>query len=171
MQKGRVYLIVLEMEGTSMEKKEVNIYTNCPAETEELALKLASFLRGGEVLALRGDLGAGKTRFTQGLAKGLGIKRKVNSPTFTLIKEYQGTKLPLYHMDVYRLEDEWEELGFEEYFYGQGVTVIEWPEKIFGQLPSERLEITISKLGETRRKISFLPIGKRYEQLVNEVLA
>lgn len=154
-----------------MQKNETNFYTNSPAETQQLAQKIATLLKGGEVLTLSGDLGAGKTSFTQGLAKGLGIERQVNSPTFTLIKEYQGTKLHLYHMDVYRLEDEWEELGFEEYFYGQGVSVIEWPEKILAQLPPERLEITITKLGETKRKISLFPLGKRYEQLVSEVLS
>lgn len=87
--------------------------------------KLGSLLQPGDVLALEGDLGAGKTTFTKGLAKGLDIKRNVNSPTFTIIKEYHG-RLPLYHMDVYRVEDSFEDLGFDEYFDGNGVTVVEW---------------------------------------------
>lgn len=140
-----------------------------PQETEQLAIQLAKLLQGGEVITLIGDLGAGKTSFTKGIAKGLGIKRHVNSPTFTLIKEYQGDKLPLYHMDVYRLDHEEELLGFEEYFYGEGVTVIEWPQKISSQLPEQRLEIVIKKTGEEKREISFHPRGERYERLINEV--
>lgn len=97
-------------------------------ETQQMAERLARYLKPGDVLALDGDLGAGKTNFTQGLARGLGVTAVVNSPTFTIIKEYSG-RYPLYHMDVYRLEDEWEDLGFDEYFYGDGITVVEWPSR------------------------------------------
>lgn len=89
------------------------------------SLRLATLLKAGDV-PLEGDLGAGKTTFTKSLAKGLGIERNVNSPTFTIIKEYKSGRLPLYHMDVYRLGDEFEDLGFDEYFEGDGVTVVEW---------------------------------------------
>lgn len=154
-----------------MESKERTIHSFSTKETQSLAARLASHLQGGEVITLSGDLGAGKTSFAQGLAKGLGVKRQVNSPTFTLIKEYQGEKLALYHMDAYRIEDEWEELGLEEYFYGQGVSVIEWPEQIEAQIPKERLEIVISKEGEQERVIHLRPHGSRYEQLINEVFA
>lgn len=154
-----------------MESKEMMVISTSPQETQEIAARLASYLQGGEVITLRGDLGAGKTSFTQGLAKGLGVTRQVNSPTFTLIKEYQGSQLALYHMDVYRLDDEWEELGLEEYFYGQGISVIEWPEKIAAQLPAERLDITITSIEDQQRKLSFHPLNKQYEQLVNEVLS
>jgi tRNA threonylcarbamoyladenosine biosynthesis protein TsaE len=139
-------------------------------ETLHMARTIAGYLQGGEVITLTGDLGAGKTSFTQGLAKGLGVKRHVNSPTFTLIKEYQGTSLALYHMDVYRLEDEFEELGFDEYFYGNGVCVIEWPQMIESQLPQERLEITIIKTGEEVREIKLKPHGERYERLVTKAV-
>lgn len=136
-------------------------------QTAEFALRLAKELQGGEVITLTGDLGAGKTSFTQGLARGLGITKQVNSPTFTLIKEYHGGRLPLYHMDVYRVEDEWEELGFEEYFYGTGVTVVEWPQQIAAQLPKERLEIQINKQGEHEREIRVHVQGQRYQELIN----
>src|SRR5574342_462514 len=111
-----------------------------PEQTKDFAKRLAGLLKAGDVLALEGDLGAGKTTFTKGLAEGLGITRNVNSPTFTIIKEYQG-RLPLYHMDVYRVEDAFEDLGFEEYFEGNGVTVVEWAHLIEEQLPQERLTI------------------------------
>ncbi|GAB7387810.1 tRNA (adenosine(37)-N6)-threonylcarbamoyltransferase complex ATPase subunit type 1 TsaE [Bacillaceae bacterium] len=115
-------------------------------ETQRLAEKMAPLLQPGDVIALEGDLGAGKTTFTQGLARGLGITQVVNSPTFTLIKEYAG-RIPLYHMDVYRLEEEGEDLGFDEYFYGDGVTVVEWPSRIREALPPERLQVRIVKEG------------------------
>ena len=107
-------------------------------DTQLFAKRLASLLQPGDVITLEGDLGAGKTAFTKGLAVGLGIQKNVNSPTFTIIKEYQGN-MPLYHMDVYRLEGSDEDLGFEEYFTGNGVTVIEWAHLIEDQLPAERL--------------------------------
>ena len=111
-------------------------------ETLQFAVSLAQRLLGGDVIALEGDLGAGKTAFTKGLAKGLGVTRTVNSPTFTIIKEYQG-RLPLYHMDVYRVSESEEDLGFDEYFDGDGVTVIEWAHLIKEQLPEEILVIHI----------------------------
>ena len=120
------------------------------------------------VITLEGDLGAGKTAFTKGLAVGLGIQKNVNSPTFTIIKEYQG-KMPLYHMDVYRLEDSYEDLGFEEYFNGNGVTVIEWAHINEEQLPNERLNISIYHQGNDSRKLVIKPMGKRYEQLCKEI--
>ena len=94
-------------------------------ETKELASTLASFLKPNDVITLEGDLGAGKTTFTKGLALGLGVKRMVTSPTFVIVKEYEGT-MPLYHMDVYRLENMEEDIGFKEYFNGEGVSVVEW---------------------------------------------
>ena len=122
------------------------------------------------MITLEGDLGAGKTAFTKGLALGLGIQKNVNSPTFTIIKEYQGS-IPLYHMDVYRLEDSYEDLGFEEYFNGNGVTVIEWAHLIEEQLPIERLNIFIYHQGNDSRKIVVKPAGERYEQLCKEIFS
>ncbi|MBP2241839.1 tRNA threonylcarbamoyladenosine biosynthesis protein TsaE [Cytobacillus eiseniae] len=141
--------------------------SNQPEETMSFAKRLAELLLPGDVIALEGDLGAGKTTFTKGLALGLEIKRNVNSPTFTIIKEYQG-RMPLYHMDVYRVKDSFEDLGFDEYFEGNGVTVVEWAHLIKDQLPSELLSISLF-LGENgARKIVLAPIGKRYEELCKE---
>ncbi|MCL6587150.1 MAG: tRNA (adenosine(37)-N6)-threonylcarbamoyltransferase complex ATPase subunit type 1 TsaE [Anoxybacillus sp.] len=138
-------------------------------ETQEFAFRLAEKLKENDVIALEGDLGAGKTTFTKGIAKGLGITRTVNSPTFTIVKEYQG-RLPLYHMDVYRLEDTLEDLGFDEYFEGGGVTVIEWAHLIQPQLPHELLWIYLYHQGESERKIVLEPVGERYEQLCKEII-
>lgn len=139
-----------------------------PEETELLAKNLGELLKGGDVITLSGELGAGKTSFTKGIAKGLGITRTVNSPTFTIIKEYVG-RLPLYHMDAYRIEDEWEDLGLDEYFHGEGVTVVEWPDMVADQLPENRLAITIVHTGENERRISFLPVGDNYKKMCEEL--
>lgn len=150
-----------------MEDYQITVHD--PEETYLLAQKLSKFLKAGDVIALEGDLGAGKTTFTKGLAKGLGINRNVNSPTFTIIKEYNGI-LPLYHMDVYRLKNSMEDLGFDEYFHGDGVTVIEWAHIIIDQLPDQILTIEIKHTDQTTRQIYFKPVGKRYEQLCKEFL-
>jgi tRNA threonylcarbamoyladenosine biosynthesis protein TsaE len=146
------------------------IKTNNPEQTLQFAEKLARNLMPGTVIALEGDLGAGKTTFTKGLARGLEIKRTVNSPTFTIIKEYSG-RLPLYHMDVYRVKDAFEDLGFDEYFEGEGVTVVEWAHLINEQLPAERLTIYLYHENQDERKIVLVPNGNRYEELCKEVFA
>lgn len=145
------------------------VYTSSPEQTMELAERLGHLLGTGSVITLEGDLGAGKTHFTKGLAKGLGVKRTVNSPTFTIIKEYQG-RVPLYHMDVYRVSEADEDLGFDEYFYGDGVTVVEWASLIQEQLPKERLNIEIYHEGEVKREIVLKPKGERYILLCKELL-
>lgn len=139
-------------------------------EMEAFARELADALLPGDVLLLEGDLGAGKTTFTQSLAKALGVKKNVNSPTFTIIKEYQG-KHPLYHMDVYRLGEESEEdLGFAEYFYGEGISVVEWAHLIKDQLPDEYIQIEIFHTGaENQRKLKLKIIGKRYDRILEKV--
>ena len=139
-------------------------------ETEQFAISLASRLLSGDVIALEGDLGAGKTAFTKGLAKGLGVTRTVNSPTFTIIKEYQG-QLPLYHMDVYRVSESEEDLGFDEYFEGGGVTVVEWAHLIKEQLPKDRLIIHIYRLADYSRRFVFEAHGDRYVELCKEILS
>jgi tRNA threonylcarbamoyladenosine biosynthesis protein TsaE len=144
--------------------------TNDASQTSQFAERLAVLLQPGDVIALEGDLGAGKTTFTKGLAKGLEIKRTVNSPTFTIIKEYHG-RLPLYHMDVYRVENAYEDLGFDEYFEGDGVTVVEWAHLIKEQLPAERLTIYLYHEEDDNRKIELVPVGKRYEQLCKEIFS
>ncbi|WNF36926.1 tRNA (adenosine(37)-N6)-threonylcarbamoyltransferase complex ATPase subunit type 1 TsaE [Bacillaceae bacterium IKA-2] len=151
-----------------MKTYEVN--TLSPEETMELAQRLGELVWAGTILTLEGDLGAGKTHFTKGLAKGLDVKRTVSSPTFTIIKEYKG-RLPLYHMDVYRVGDGDEELGLDEYFYGEGVTVVEWASLIKQQLPSEHLEIEITHQGEFGRKIIFIPKGEAYILLCKGLLS
>ncbi|WP_428910569.1 tRNA (adenosine(37)-N6)-threonylcarbamoyltransferase complex ATPase subunit type 1 TsaE [Niallia sp. Krafla_26] len=145
--------------------------SNTVEDTMSFSKHLATLLQPGDVITLEGDLGAGKTAFTKGLALGLGIHRNVNSPTFTIIKEYQGTTMPLYHMDVYRLEDAFEDLGFDEYFDGNGVTVVEWAHLIEEQLPEERLNIFIYHQGEDTRKLMFKPFGKRYVELCKEIFS
>lgn len=146
----------------------LDVVSHSLAQTQRLGAKLAALLAAGDVLLLRGDLGSGKTSFTQGLAQGLDIGAVVNSPTFVLAREYRG-RLPLYHMDFYRLDRPAEpaELGFEEYFYGDGVTVVEWPERASG-LPAERLDVAFKHVSETKRGLRFLPNGQHYQQLVAE---
>ena len=139
-------------------------------ETQDFSKNLASFLQPGDVITLEGDLGAGKTAFTKGLALGLGVRKNDNSPTFTIIKEYAG-RLPLYQMDVYRLEDAYEDLGFDEYFEGNGVTVVEWAHLIGDQLPEERLNIYIYHQGNDSRRFVLKPLGTRYVQLCKEIFS
>lgn len=129
----------------------VNAETHSPEETGRLGAAFASLVRPGDIISLTGDLGAGKTRYVQGLAAGLGVSEHVTSPTFAIIKEYTTGRLPLYHFDVYRLENqrELEGLGYEDYFFGEGVTVIEWGDKVSGLIPDNALNIDI-KRGETR---------------------
>ncbi|MFP3722998.1 tRNA (adenosine(37)-N6)-threonylcarbamoyltransferase complex ATPase subunit type 1 TsaE [Niallia circulans] len=138
--------------------------------TIDFAERIAWLLQAGDVITLEGDLGAGKTTFTKGIAKGLGITNTVNSPTFTIIKEYQG-KLPLYHMDVYRLKDSDEDLGFDEYFEGEGVTVVEWAHLIEEQLPVDYLQINLYYDNTSGRKIVLSPKGSRYMQLCKELFS
>lgn len=147
-----------------------HIEVNTPEETTTFASKLAGFLIAKDVLTLEGDLGAGKTTFTKGLAKGLGIKRTVNSPTFTILKQYSGN-LELNHFDVYRLEDSDEDIGFDELFESDAVSVVEWAHFINDYLPENRLEITIKRQSEEGRVIELHPVGKRYESLCKELMS
>ncbi len=136
-------------------------------DTQQFAERLANYLFAGNILTLQGGLGAGKTTFTQGLAKGLGITQVVNSPTFTIIKEYYG-KLTLYHMDVYRLEDGYNDIDFDEFFYGDGITVVEWPSIIQNILPEDYLNIKIEVIDENSRKIIIEPYGNIYQKICEE---
>ena len=116
-------------------------------ETRELGRRLGEQAAAGSVYCLIGDLGTGKTVFTQGFAAGLGVAGPVNSPTFTIVQEYMGSRMPFYHFDVYRLEgpEEIEEIGYEEYVFGEGVCLIEWADRILEILPERRVEIRIEK--------------------------
>ncbi len=124
-------------------------------ETREFGRRLAATLRPGNVIALTGDLGAGKTCFVKGIAQGLDITEDITSPTFTLIHEYRGGRLPLYHADLYRLEslEEAVNIGIEEYLAGRGVTVVEWAEKIQPLLPPGTLHLRLTVTGPTSRTI------------------
>ncbi|MGM8213845.1 tRNA (adenosine(37)-N6)-threonylcarbamoyltransferase complex ATPase subunit type 1 TsaE [Virgibacillus sp. W0430] len=146
-----------------------SVKTGSEQETIRLAAKLAMYLKPGDVLTLEGDLGVGKTTFTKGIAEGLGIKRVVTSPTFTIVKEYKG-ELPLYHMDAYRLEHSDEDIGFEEYFSGKGITVVEWAQFIDEFMPVERLNIKIDYVSEHERIVSFNPVGMHYKLAVNALI-
>lgn len=123
------------------------IETRTPEETYELGRRLGQKAYPGQVICLNGDLGVGKTVFTQGFAAGLGIEGPVNSPTFTIVQEYSEGRLPLYHFDVYRIGDisEMEEIGYEDCFYGEGVTLIEWSQLIQEILPEQVTSVTIEK--------------------------
>lgn len=121
--------------------------SNSPEETYEIAFKMGQEIKRGDIVCLYGDLGVGKTVFAKGFAKGLGVNDVVTSPTFTLVQEYHGTRMPLYHFDVYRIGDieEMFEIGYEEYFYGDGVCLIEWADFVKELLPHGYTKVTISK--------------------------
>lgn len=137
-------------------------------ETNILGEKLAQFIQPGMLITLSGDLGAGKTTFTKSLGKHLGVQKTINSPTFTILKIYQG-KMPIYHIDAYRLEGVTQDLGFEEYFEDDGLCIIEWPAFIKDHLPKERLEITITRGSEEHeedRLFTLEPCGVSYKEIV-----
>lgn len=137
-------------------------------ETITLGYKIGSLLKDGDVLLLSGDLGAGKTTFTKGIGKALGINRTINSPTFTIVKEYSGL-LTLYHLDLYRLDGLGNDFDLEDYFSGNGVVVCEWPNNVNEILPNDYLKVEIFRLDGDKRRIILTPIGKRYEQLVGDL--
>jgi tRNA threonylcarbamoyladenosine biosynthesis protein TsaE len=151
---------------------KVVFQTKNPSETIRIGKRIGSLLTPGDVLALVGELGAGKTQFIKGLAAGTGVKKStyLTSPSFTLINEYVG-KMPFYHIDLYRLgsEREAEELGLEEYFQGGGITVIEWADKIPSLLPKEILWIEILYTGEYTRSLEISGKGDRYYKLIEEL--
>lgn len=144
---------------------EYQVMTHSYEETEGLGEKLAQLLKPSDVVVLNGDLGVGKTTLTRGLARGLGIKRNVKSPTFTLIREYKDGRIPLYHMDAYRLESSPDEdLGFDEYFNGDGITMVEWPQFIKDEIPDDHLTINIERLSDTDRQVTFKLHGDKFDQ-------
>lgn len=144
------------------------IETHDPEETFEVGRTIGMNEKPGQIYTLTGDLGVGKTVFTQGVAAGLGITEPVNSPTFTIIQEYEDGRLPFYHFDVYRIGDleEMEEIGYDDYFFGQGICLIEWAELIEEILPEKRIEVTIEKdleKGFEYRKITIEERGEKTE--------
>ena len=149
----------------------MKIITNSEQETKQIAEKIAAGLEPGMTILLEGQLGAGKTTFTKGVAEGLGIQRIIKSPTYTLIKEYTDGSLPLYHMDLYRLEDaEDEDLGLEEYFYGDGVSIVEWGSFMQEELPEEHLLIRISVIAESeQRELLISAQGEKYQKILERL--
>ncbi len=148
------------------------VITNNPEETIELGKKLGNILNKGDLIAVNGELGTGKTCLIKGIAIGLKSREDASSPSFSIIKEYSA-KIPIYHFDLYRLRksEDIEELGYEEYFYGEGITLIEWADKIENYLPEKLLLIEIFTDGDNvlNRKIIFQARGERYKKIVEEL--
>ena len=151
---------------------DYKVTTYSEEETIELAQNIESEKFPNMVICLQGDLGSGKTMFTKGFAKAMQIEEEITSPTFNIIKEYTSGELPLYHMDVYRLDGKVEDLGIEEYYTKGGVTIIEWADMIPDYLPEERLDIKIksSNEDEDKRTITLIPYGSKYEEVCEAVV-
>lgn len=144
---------------------EYKITSYDESDTAYLAENIESEKFPNMVICLNGDLGSGKTVFVKAFARALGIKDDITSPTFNIIKEYLEGEMPLYHMDVYRIEDAKEDIGIEDYFDKSGVTIIEWADMIKDQLPEERLDIKIKIIDENTRVLVLIPHGKIYEDI------
>ena len=147
----------------------LDFISHSEAQTRRLGARLGELLEGGEVIALQGELGTGKTRWVQGMGQGLQIKQQITSPTFTLISEYAG-RLTLYHIDLYRIDGPAEaiDFGLEDYVYSDGVCVIEWAERVAKILPASCLWITLYHLDETKRRITMRAAGDHYQKLLRE---
>ncbi len=148
----------------------LELITRSPEQTQALGKSLGRLAQPGDVILLVGKLGAGKTCLTQGIAWGLGIDDYAASPSFVLVRELYG-RLPLYHLDFYRLEnlEEIAELGLDDYFYGKGISVVEWAEKALKLLPPENLLIEMEYIAENERRLRFKPSGKRYREMVAQL--
>jgi tRNA threonylcarbamoyladenosine biosynthesis protein TsaE len=142
--------------------------------TEKFAERLSQLLKGGDFISLQGELGAGKTKFAGGVAKGLGVDPSlpVTSPTYTLLNIYQG-RLPLYHFDLYRLsgDDDVVALGFPEYFHDKGICLVEWADRLHDELPRDRLEIRLSYLTDECREIELISFSERFDHLLEQLSA
>ena len=148
----------------------LNLVTESPEETQRLGARLGKLAQVGDVLLLVGGLGAGKTCLTQGIAWGLDIEGYATSPSFVVVNQYQG-RLPLYHIDLYRLDrlEEVIELGLDDYLYGRGVCVVEWAEKALDMFPKEHLLVEMSYLSDTSRNLVLKPVGERYVELLSQL--
>ncbi len=153
-----------------MKMSHINLTSHSPEETKKFGFRIGELALPGDVFLLTGSLGAGKTCLTQGIAWGLDIKEYALSPTFVIVREMHG-RLPLYHIDLYRLDniEEIEDLGLDDYLYGKGACVVEWAEKALSLLPSEHLLIQIDFLSDTERSLQFKPSGKRYQELLAQL--
>lgn len=152
----------------------VDLISTSVEQTQRFGSRLGALLQAGDVICLEGELGTGKTAFVRGLARGLGVEGPITSPTFTLLNEYRGRgqRLPLFHVDVYRLDNplEVESLGLDEYLFDDGVCAIEWADRIRTLLPEERLWISLRHYdaGDNRRGLMMIGQGSRYEALLRE---
>lgn len=138
-------------------------------ETINLGNKIGNLLNPGDVILLTGDLSAGKTTITKGIGEALGVKRVINSPTFTIVKVYKGEKCPLYHLDLYRLDGLNNDFDLEEYIESDGVCVIEWPYQVSEILPNEYITICLKRIDEFKREIEISAVGERYLRIVGEL--
>lgn len=156
----------------SSQRTDIHIESDSPQDTAAVAAKLASLLGSGDILALYGELGAGKTVFSKGLAEALGITEDVTSPTFTFVSEYIGKVHELFHFDLYRIDfpEQLEDIGFDGYVFGTGISLIEWPERAGRYLPDNRLDIIISRCesGADIRKIVMSAQTDRYKSILEE---
>lgn len=149
---------------------EYKITTRDERDTINLAQNLESEKFENMIICLEGDLGSGKTIFTKGFAQALSIDENITSPTFNIIKEYLSGEMPLYHMDVYRLDGKADEIGLEDYFTKGGIVVIEWADLIKSYLPEERLDIKFKIVDEETRVLTFIPHGQQYEEICEAIL-
>ncbi len=150
----------------------LEITSSSPDETRHLGMRIGELAKEGDILLLTGKLGAGKTCLTQGIASGLGIEENTPSPSFVLVREFCG-RLPLYHMDLYRLDNlnEIADLGLDDYLYGEGVCVIEWAEKGLSLMPPQYMLVNIDYTGETSRRFILEPHGEHYIKMINRLKA
>ncbi|MCD6358361.1 MAG: tRNA (adenosine(37)-N6)-threonylcarbamoyltransferase complex ATPase subunit type 1 TsaE [Dehalococcoidia bacterium] len=148
----------------------LHIISDCPKQTQNIGIKLGRLSQEGDVLLLTGNLGAGKTCLTQGIARGLDIQEYTSSPSFMVVKEYYG-RLHLYHIDLYRLEQTAEilDLGLDDYLYGEGICVVEWADREPAVLPEENLLIKMSYISDSKRYLEFEARGERYSELLSEL--
>ena len=149
---------------------DYKITTRDERETIHVAQNLESEKFENMIICLEGDLGSGKTIFTKGFAQALGIEENITSPTFNIIKEYPNGEMPLYHMDVYRLDGKVDGIGLEDYFTKGGVVIIEWADMIRDYLPEERLDIKFKIVDEETRVLTFIPHGQIYEEICEAIL-
>jgi tRNA threonylcarbamoyladenosine biosynthesis protein TsaE len=170
---GTLYIMKLSRSSdsqTEVTRDYLKLISHSPEQTQKFGVSLGELALPGDVFLLVGRLGTGKTCLTQGIAWGLGIKEYAASPSFILIRELYG-RLPLYHIDLYRLDriEEIEDLGLDDYLYAEGICVVEWAEKALNILPEEHLLIEISYLSDTERSFQFKPNGKRYQNIVAQL--